>query len=183
MHGRACTHFSLAVAGSWWRGEADDGWCGAGWLGSRLINLQTDSGIRERERLRERETESEEGREHEGNKDRDRSSDSHKEALSVFLSALRTHEKTHCRRLPENMWHAESLRLVFGSAEPAQVSVYGRWRNSGTGSSLKGGCTLSCRAQGVVQEDSTISLVLLLLMPWFVCCFGGCWVSWKSVTK
>lgn len=57
---------------------------------------------------------------HEENKNRDRSSDSHKEAVSVFLSALRTHQKT----LQESPKIAESQSLISGTVEQSQISFY-----------------------------------------------------------
>ena len=117
---------------------ADDGWCGGGWLGSHLINLQTDSGMRERER---------EGGSgikavHKENRDRDRNDDSHTQAVSVFLSQPSGHIRRHTAGVSKkikNLRHAESQRLVSDSVEQSQVSVYRLWRDGGMGWSLKGG--------------------------------------------
>lgn len=53
---------------------------------------------KERERATEQETE----REDSENEDRDRAATATPEAVSVFLSALRTHDKKHCRSLQKS---------------------------------------------------------------------------------
>lgn len=83
------------------------------WLGKRLINLQIDSGIRDREKVDERDSKE--------SKNRDRSSNS----VCLAVNPQDTSEDT--ATVSENHWISATCLL---SVVQSQVSFYGMWRSA-----------------------------------------------------